>query len=62
MNGGPAKASPRRDDVGAAGRSFIFRLIVGSKPMVGAKQLLVAIATIDFAFLKQNQCCFELQV
>jgi hypothetical protein len=25
------------------------------------KQLLVAIATIDFAFLKQNQCCFELQ-
>ena len=25
------------------------------------KQLLVAIATIDFAFSKQNQCCFELK-
>jgi len=26
------------------------------------KQLLVAVATIDFAFSKQNQCCFELKV
>jgi len=26
------------------------------------KQLFEAVATIDFAILKQNQCCFELQV
>jgi len=28
----------------------------------GPKQLLVAVATIDFALSKQNQRCFELKV
>jgi len=28
----------------------------------GAKRLLVAVATIDFAFSTQNQCRFELKV
>jgi len=43
-------------------RRFLHGPAGQGKAFCDAKQLLVAIAAIDFAFLKQNQCCFELQM